>query len=109
MDAASEAEWSALTYAHHRTAASAAAPGDSFIGRMDNLTQTLVGAALGRAVADRKVPGAALLGALAGNAPDCQALLCSPRALVPRSAPPPRSPRSPGARGATGSRRSGTS
>src|SRR6266704_1984577 len=65
MDAASEAEWSALTYAHHRTAASAAAPGATFIGRMDNLAQTLVGAALGRAVADRKVPGAALLGALA--------------------------------------------
>ena len=89
MDAASEAEWSALTYAHHRTAASAAAPGATFIGRMDNLAQTLVGAALGRAVADRKVPGAALLGALAGNAPDWQELLCSPGALVPRFGPPP--------------------
>src|SRR5881296_76598 len=89
MDAASEAEWSALTYAHHRTAASAAAPGATFIGRMDNLAQTLVGAALGRAVADRKVPGAALLGALAGNAPDWQELIASPGALVPRFGPPP--------------------
>src|SRR5947208_2794982 len=57
MDAASEAEWSALTYAHHRTAASAAAPGATFIGRMDNLAQTLVGAALGRAVALDRGPG----------------------------------------------------
>src|SRR5439155_1311113 len=95
MDAASEAEWSALTYAHHRTAASAAAPGATFIGRMDNLAQTLVGAALGRAVADRKVPGAALLGALAGNAPDWQELLCSPGALVPRFGPPPPPPPPP--------------
>src|SRR5207247_2163149 len=92
MDAASEAEWSALTYAHHRTAASAAAPGATFIGRMDNLARTLVGAALGRAVADRKVPGAALLGALAGNAPDWTELLVSPEAVAPRFGPPSPSP-----------------
>src|SRR5438034_1273933 len=42
---------------------------------MDNFAHTLVGAALGRAVADRKVPGAALLGALAGNAPDWIAIV----------------------------------
>jgi inner membrane protein len=37
---------------------------------MDNLAHALVGAALGRAVADPKVPRAALLGAVAANAPD---------------------------------------
>src|SRR5437870_12396370 len=97
MDAASEAEWSALTYAHHRTAASAAAPGATFIGRMDNLALSLVGAALGRAVADRKVPGAALLGALAGNGAGWQVLLCSPGSRVPRFGPlhPPRPPPPP--------------
>ena len=37
---------------------------------MDNLAHTLVGAALGRAVADRHVPLAGVLGAIAANAPD---------------------------------------
>ena len=37
---------------------------------MDNLAHTLVGAALGRAIADRKVPAPALVGAFAANIPD---------------------------------------
>ena len=37
---------------------------------MDNLAHTLVGAALGRAVAARRVPAAAWIGAIAANAPD---------------------------------------
>ena len=37
---------------------------------MDNLAHALVGAALGRAVADPKVPRAAWIGAVAANAPD---------------------------------------
>ncbi len=37
---------------------------------MDNLAHTLVGAALGRAIADRHVPRAALIGAVAANIPD---------------------------------------
>ena len=37
---------------------------------MDNLAHALVGAVLGRAVADPKVPRAGLLGAVAANAPD---------------------------------------
>ena len=37
---------------------------------VDNLAHALVGAALGRAVGDPKVPRAALLGAVAANAPD---------------------------------------
>lgn len=37
---------------------------------MDNLAHTLVGAALGRAVAGHRVPRAAVLGAIAANAPD---------------------------------------
>ena len=37
---------------------------------MDNLAHTLVGAALGRAIADRHVPRAALIGAVAANVPD---------------------------------------
>ncbi len=37
---------------------------------MDNLAHALVGAALGRATADSKLPHAALLGAVAANAPD---------------------------------------
>lgn len=42
---------------------------------MDNLAHALVGAALGRAVGDPKVPRAALLGAVAANAPDWMELL----------------------------------
>jgi len=37
---------------------------------MDNLAHALVGAALGRAVADRHVPRAGLIGAIAANMPD---------------------------------------
>src|SRR2546425_2543700 len=37
---------------------------------MDNIAHTLVGAALGRAVADRRAPAPALLGAFAANVPD---------------------------------------
>lgn len=37
---------------------------------MDNIAHTLVGAALGRAVADRHVPLAGVIGAVAANAPD---------------------------------------
>ena len=37
---------------------------------MDNLAHALVGAALGRAIADRHVPRAALIGAVAANVPD---------------------------------------
>jgi membrane-bound metal-dependent hydrolase YbcI (DUF457 family) len=37
---------------------------------MDNIAHTLVGAALGRAFADTKVPAPAILGAVAANAPD---------------------------------------
>ncbi len=42
---------------------------------MDNLAHGLVGAALGRAVADRHVPLAGLIGAVAANAPDWTELL----------------------------------
>lgn len=38
--------------------------------RMDNLAHALVGAALGRAVADRHLPRAATIGVIAANAPD---------------------------------------
>src|SRR2546427_10246001 len=37
---------------------------------MDNIAHTLVGAALGRAVADRRAPYPALVGAFAANLPD---------------------------------------
>ena len=42
---------------------------------MDNLAHALVGAALGRAVADRHVPRAALIGIVAANVPDLSELL----------------------------------
>ncbi|HEX4600482.1 MAG TPA: metal-dependent hydrolase [Gemmatimonadales bacterium] len=54
---------------------------------MDNIAHTLVGAALGRAVADRKVPGAGWIGAIAGNAPDWSELLWRPGGWAPRSGP----------------------
>jgi membrane-bound metal-dependent hydrolase YbcI (DUF457 family) len=41
---------------------------------MDNLAHALVGAALGRAVADRDVPRAALIGGIAANMPDLSEL-----------------------------------
>lgn len=52
---------------------------------MDNLAHTLVGAALGRAVADHRIPRAALLGAVAANAPDWTELLLTHRAAAPRA------------------------
>ena len=45
---------------------------------MDNLAHTLIGAALGRAVAGRDVPAAGWIGAIAGNAPDWAELLLRP-------------------------------
>lgn len=54
---------------------------------MDNLAHTLVGAALGRAVADRKLPAAGWIGAIAGNAPDWSELLLGPANWVPRAGP----------------------
>src|SRR5438094_2815518 len=42
---------------------------------MDNLAHTLVGAALGRAVAGRELPAAGWVGAIAGNAPGLAGLL----------------------------------
>ncbi len=62
-----------------------AEPGDSISDFMDNLAHTLVSAALGRAIADHKIPHAALLGVIAGNAPDWMEILVTPRAAVPRS------------------------
>ncbi len=50
---------------------------------MDNLAHTLVGAALGRAVADHNVPAAGWIGAIAANAPDWTELLVTPRAALP--------------------------
>jgi inner membrane protein len=52
---------------------------------MDNVAHALVGAALGRAVADRKVPAAALMGAIAGNVPDVAELFVTPDAWTPRA------------------------
>lgn len=43
--------------------------------RVDNLAHTLVGAALGRAIAGRRVPAAGWIGAIAANAPDWGELL----------------------------------
>jgi inner membrane protein len=54
---------------------------------MDNLAHTLVGAALGRAVADRKVPAAGWIGAIAGNAPDWSELVLGPANWAPRAGP----------------------
>ncbi len=50
---------------------------------MDNLAHTLVGAALGRAVAGRDLPAAGWIGAIAANAPDWTELLVTPRAALP--------------------------
>src|SRR3989441_8156495 len=52
---------------------------------MDNLAHTLVGAALGRAVAGHRLRGAALLGAVAANAPDWTELIVTPGVVPPRS------------------------
>src|SRR5260370_18476202 len=52
---------------------------------MDNIAHALVGAARGRAVADRTVRAAALIGAIAGNAPDWAEPLVTPGAWTPRA------------------------
>src|SRR5256885_17176126 len=52
---------------------------------MDNLAHTLVGAALGRAIAGHRIRGAGLVGAIAGNAPDWTELLVAPGVGPPRS------------------------
>jgi inner membrane protein len=52
---------------------------------MDNLAHALVGAALGRAVAERTVRAAALVGAIAGNAPDVAELFIPPGASTPHA------------------------
>jgi len=52
---------------------------------MDNLAHTLVGAALGRAVAGRELPAAGWVGAIAGNAPDWAELLLQPAAWTART------------------------
>src|SRR5207245_1216543 len=52
---------------------------------MDNLAHTLVGAALGRAIAGHRIRGAGLVGAVAGNAPDWTELLAAPGVGPPRS------------------------
>ncbi len=41
-----------------------------YLGRVDNLAHTLVGAAIGRTIGGEKVPGAGWIGAVAANAPD---------------------------------------
>jgi inner membrane protein len=52
---------------------------------MDNLAHTLIGAALGRAVAGRDLPAAGWIGAVAGNAPDFAELLLRPGSWSPRA------------------------
>src|SRR5439155_1087500 len=52
---------------------------------MDNLAHTLVGAALGRAIAGHRIRDAGLVGAVAGNAPDWTELLAAPGVGPPRS------------------------
>jgi len=52
---------------------------------MDNLAHTLIGAALGRAVAGRELPAAGWVGAIAGNAPDWAELLLKPAAWTARA------------------------
>src|SRR2546430_830401 len=64
------------------------APGlGTLYGLMDPLAHTLVGAALGRAVSDRRIPWAGLLGAIAGNAPDWTEPIVTPPFWTPRSGP----------------------
>src|SRR5256885_4448950 len=52
---------------------------------MDPLAHTLVGAALGRAVAGRDVPAAGWIGAIAANAPDWSELVRNPDVWPPRA------------------------
>src|SRR5438552_1931980 len=64
------------------------APGlGTLYGLMDPLAHTLVAAALGRAVSDRRIPWAGLLGAIAGNAPDWTEPIVTPPFWTPRSGP----------------------
>ncbi|MGH7569346.1 MAG: metal-dependent hydrolase [Gemmatimonadales bacterium] len=51
---------------------------------MDNFAHALVGAALGRAVADQRIPRPALLGAIAANAPDWTEIFVGLPAESPR-------------------------
>src|SRR5881296_1558607 len=53
---------------------------------MDPLAHTLVGAALGRALAGRDVPAAGWIGAIAANAPDWSELVLNPGLWPPRAA-----------------------
>jgi membrane-bound metal-dependent hydrolase YbcI (DUF457 family) len=52
---------------------------------MDPLAHTLVGAALGRAVAGRDLPAAGWIGAIAANAPDWSELVLNPGPWPPRA------------------------
>src|SRR2546430_7359648 len=52
---------------------------------MAPLAHTLVGAALGRAVAGRDVPAAGWIGAIAANAPDWSELVLKPDLWPPRA------------------------
>src|SRR2546425_10070379 len=52
---------------------------------MDPLAHTLVGAALGRAVAGRDVPAAGWIGAFAANAPEWSELVLQPGSWPPRT------------------------
>src|SRR5437867_13266757 len=52
---------------------------------MDPLAHTLVGAALGRAVAGRDLPAAGWIGAIAANAPDWSELVLKPDLWPPRA------------------------
>jgi membrane-bound metal-dependent hydrolase YbcI (DUF457 family) len=52
---------------------------------MDPIAHTLVGAALGRAVAGRDVPAAGWIGAIAANAPDWSELVLNPGLWPPRA------------------------
>jgi membrane-bound metal-dependent hydrolase YbcI (DUF457 family) len=50
---------------------------------MDNLAHSLIGAALGRAVAGRELPAAGWIGAVAGNAPDLAEVILRPGSWAP--------------------------
>src|SRR5690242_20838289 len=52
---------------------------------MDNLAHSLIGAALGRAVAGRELPAAGWIGAVAGNAPDLAEVILRPGSWAPRA------------------------
>jgi membrane-bound metal-dependent hydrolase YbcI (DUF457 family) len=52
---------------------------------MDNLAHSLIGAALGRALAGRELPAAGWIGAVAGNAPDLAEVILRPGSLAPHA------------------------